>query len=356
MKKVPPTRPQDFVYDLPPDRIAQRPAAKRDTCRLMVLDRLTGRATDRFFSDLPHVLRPGDLLVLNDTRVIPAKFEARRASGGRVEGLFLRRGEAGTWSVLLGGAGRCSPGEALSLGPGQSLVLQERGERGQWAVRPDPPGEVEAILDRFGVTPLPPYIHRPGPMGDREDRAAYQTVYARAPGAVAAPTAGMHFTDALLSALAERGIGHTSVTLHVGYGTFAPVEVDSLADHRMHAEWYDWPAGAVAAVTEPRRRGGRVVAVGTTAVRVLESAARRRGPLRPHRGWPELFLYPPAAFALPDALLPNFHLPASTLVMLVAAFCRPGEAAGTAVILDAYRQAVERGYRFYSYGDAMLIE
>ncbi len=322
----------------------------------MALDRATGRTTDRSFSDLPHLLRDGDLLLLNDTRVIPAKFEARRASGGRVEGLFLQAGEAGTWSVLLRNAGRCKPGETISLGPEQSLVLLERQERGQWTVRPEPPGEAEAVLERFGATPLPPYIRRPGPMLDREDRSAYQTVYARTPGAVAAPTAGLHFTADLLAVLAERGVAHTFVTLHVGLGTFAPVEADTLAGHRMHAEWYQLPAAALAAIDETRRRGGRIVAVGTTAVRVLESAARRPGPLRAHQGWTDLFLYPPAEFALTDALITNFHLPASTLLMLVAALCQPGGEGGTDMLLNAYRQAVQRRYRFYSYGDAMLIE
>ncbi len=308
------------------------------------------------FSELADLLRPGDLLVLNDTRVVPAKFNARRSTGGKIEGLFLREAAGGAWNVLLRNASRCKPGEALGIGPGQQLVIESCEGQGHWVVRPAPAASAEAVLGQFGSTPLPPYIHRPGPMSDVEDRQSYQTVFARTPGAVAAPTAGLHFTEPLLAALAERGVARTHVTLHVGLGTFAPVKAASLADHKMHSEWYELSAVAVEALSRTREQGGRVVAVGTTAVRVLESAGRREGPLAPHRGWTDIFLYPPAEFAWTDALITNFHLPASTLVMLVAAFCSPGRLEGREQILGAYRHAVAEGYRFYSYGDAMLIE
>lgn len=349
--------PRDFHFDLPPERIAQRPAEPRDACRLMRLQRASGRIEHRAFRDLAGLLRPGDLLVLNDTRVVPARFEARRPTGGRVEGLFLRTREDGAWSVLLRNAGKCRPGEQLSLNAtGHALVLLEREQEGQWLARPEPPAGAEDLLGRIGSTPLPPYIRRPGGRDDAEDRTRYQTVYARAPGAVAAPTAGLHFTPELLDVLERQGVGRAYVTLHVGLGTFAPVKAATLAEHPMHSEWYDLPAATLAAVERTRRQGGRVVAVGTTAVRVLESAARRPGPLAPHGGWTDLFLYPPAGFALTDALITNFHLPGSTLIMLVAAFCAPGREEGRERILAAYREAIAAGYAFYSYGDAMLIE
>ncbi len=349
-------RPEDFVYDLPPERIAQRPSEPRDACRLLRLVRATGGIEHRQFTDLPELLRPGDLLVLNDTRVLPAKFPARRRSGAQMEGLFLREREGGDWAVLLKNARRCRPGERLVLGDGQhELELVADEGQGEWVVRPVPACPAEELLGRIGSTPLPPYIRRPGPLSDEQDSQRYQTVFARRPGSVAAPTAGLHFTDRLLAALAARGVERTAVTLHVGLGTFLPVKADTLQGHKMHSEWFDLPASAVEAIRRARQRGGRVVAVGTTAVRVLESVAAR-GPLQPTSGWTKLFLYPPAPFGLTDALITNFHLPASTLLMLVAAFCDPGGTRGRALILDAYRQAVEQQYAFFSYGDAMLIE
>ncbi|MFW6154663.1 MAG: tRNA preQ1(34) S-adenosylmethionine ribosyltransferase-isomerase QueA [Planctomycetota bacterium] len=349
--------PQDFAYELPQSLIAQHPEPGRDTCRLFRLERRTGRLDDHRFDELPRLLRRGDLLVLNDTRVVPAKFVARRATGGRIEGLFLHADAEGRWSVLLRNAGRCRVGEALALGEHWRLILLQGGEEGQWQVRPDPPADAGRILDAVGSTPLPPYIHREaGGAEDAADRQAYQTVYARVGGAVAAPTAGLHFTDALFARLDAAGIGRTTVTLHVGLGTFLPVKTATVAAHRMHSEWYHLPAEAVEAVTRTRAAGGRIVAVGTTVVRVLESAARREGALAPHSAWTDIFLYPPCPFALTDALMTNFHLPASTLIMLVAAFCDPGGTGGREMILEAYREAVRREYRFYSYGDAMLIE
>ena len=348
--------PQDFVYDLPAELIAQVPCRRRDACRLMHLDRESGNIVDRVFRDLVDLLRPGDLLVLNDTRVMPAKFSARRDTGGRVDGLFLREHEDGTWQVLLRNAGRCRPGQTLTLSRRYSLTLMSSQGQGQWLVRLPARASARQVLDEVGTTPLPPYIRRPGPMPDDQDRRCYQTVFARVPGAVAAPTAGLHFTDELLHDLADRGIERTEVTLHVGLGTFAPVKAERLAEHNMHREWYELPARAAEAVRMTRARGGRIVAVGTTVVRVLTSAARRPEPFGPHSGWTDIFLYPPADFELVDALITNFHLPGSTLVMLAAAFCQPGGVGGRERILSAYRQAVEKGYRFYSYGDAMLID
>ena len=308
------------------------------------------------FKNLPDLLRAGDLMVLNDTRVVPARFECRRGTGGRIEGLFLRELSPGQWEVMLKGAGQCKVGETLgfSADPRLRATLTRRAGAGVWQMAVDPPAGAAAVLERIGMTPLPPYIRRPGPMTDGQDRQAYQTVYASAPGAVAAPTAGMHFTPGVLAALRAKEVDVAKVTLHVGLGTFAPVKGHLLAAHRMHAEYYQLGAAAAEAVAAARTEARRVIAVGTTSVRVLETvaAAWASGPCE---GWTELFLYPPAEFRVVDALITNFHLPRSTLLMLVAAFCSPGRTDGVEIILAAYRQAVERGYRFYSYGDAMLI-
>ncbi|MCD4825611.1 MAG: tRNA preQ1(34) S-adenosylmethionine ribosyltransferase-isomerase QueA [Phycisphaerae bacterium] len=351
---------KNFEYDLPERLIAQQPAAKRESSRLMRLFRDSGRVSHHRFEDIPSLLREGDLLVLNDTRVIPARFFCRRASGGRVEGLFLKVAEPGRWEVLLKNAGRCKPGEWLTFDSAdQQLELLENCGQGRWIVSPQPAGEPAEILDKFGITPLPPYIRRGGQneKAAGEDHNRYQTVYADRPGAVAAPTAGLHFTEAIFDALAGAGISTTRVTLHVGLGTFLPVKHDDLAAHPMHSEWYDMPAAAAEAILAAKAQGRRVVAVGTTAMRVCESVARVcGGQVAPASGWTELFLYPPAEFSVIDAMLTNFHLPASTLLMLVAAFCQPGGTDGIQTILDAYAEAIRHEYRFFSYGDAMLIE
>lgn len=350
----------DFDYPLDPSLIAQKPADRREGSRLMRLSRAGGGVTDHTFSELPDLLTEGDLLVVNDTRVIPARFHLRRASGGRIEGLFLRELGTGLWEVMLKGASRCRGGERLDV-EGQAagrceVVLTEKGHQGRWQLRLEPPRGAVELLEQVGQTPLPPYIRRK--QGDEPgDRERYQTIYADRPGAVAAPTAGLHFTDSILKALADKGIERTQVTLHVGVGTFAPVKVQALGQHRMHAEWYELSAASADRINAARTAGRRVVAVGTTSVRVLETVATgREAPLSPRSGWTDIFLYPPAEFHATDALITNFHLPKSTLVMLVAAFCRPGSTEGRAMILDAYQQAALRGYRFYSYGDAMLIE
>ena len=355
---------RDFDYDLPSERIAQHPPAQRDRSRLMVLRRSGGAVEHRQFADLPALLGEGDLLVLNDTRVIPAKFSCRRKTGARLEGLFLRETVEGLWEVLLKNAGRCRPGESLPMdrADGVELELRENLGQGRWRLAAHPPGQAVEILDRAGATPLPPYIRREQAPEQAGDRTSYQTVYASRPGAVAAPTAGLHFTRALLDELAAEGVETARVTLHVGLGTFSPVKSDDLAAHDMHAEWYELSAETADLLNTARSAGRRIVAVGTTSVRVLETvaAAARQGAedWRFHAagGWTDIFLYPPAGFLATDALITNFHLPQSTLLMLVAAFCSPGATDGLKVILDAYAEAIRREYRFYSYGDAMLIE
>ena len=355
-------RTADFDYPLDEGLIAQSPADRRDRSRLMRLRRSDGALSHHVFADLPDLLRPGDVLVVNDTRVVPARFFCERATGGRIEGLFCGQTPSGSWEVLLRSAGRCKPGEALTLrrASGVCLVLQEKLGGGRWRVTPQPPGAAEEILRFAGRTPLPPYIRRGEQDDDGEDRRRYQTVYAARSGAVAAPTAGLHFTDDLLQELAERDIRTVAVTLHVGPGTFAPVQSDTLDGHAMHAEWYELSAEAAQTLTAARRAGRRLVAVGTTSVRVLETIAAAGQPdgelLAPGSGWTELFLYPPARFHLTDALVTNFHLPKSTLLMLVAAFCAPERLDGRETILRAYAEAARLRYRFYSYGDAMLIE
>ncbi len=359
-----PLRTSDFDFSLPPKLIAQKPTSQRDESRLLVLDRPTGELTHRTFVDLPELLARGDLLVLNDTRVIPARFFCRRRTGGRIEGLFLRERSPGEWEVMLKGANRCRPGETLSFVDADDveLTLVENRGAGQWRASVERAQSAVELLTRVGQTPLPPYIHRCDDSQEALDRPRYQTVYADRPGAVAAPTAGLHFTDELFARLAQRGIETTRLTLHVGAGTFLPVTADSPADHEMHAEWYDLPADAAEAITAARTASRRVVAVGTTSIRVLETIARdqratcRHQPLQSATGWTDIFIYPPAEFLAVDALITNFHLPQSTLLMLVAAFCSPGDTNGLAMILDTYAQAVREEYRFFSYGDAMLIE
>ena len=347
---------EDFDYVLPAELVAQRPAEPRDSSGLMVLDRSAGRRDHRRFTDLPELLQAGDLLVVNDTQVIPARFECRRPSGGRIEGLFLREGDPGQWIVMLKGASRCRLGEELAITGADDarMTLSERQGEGVWRVEVGGGESPAALLERVGRTPLPPYIRRPGEMDDSDDRQSYQTIYAARPGAVAAPTAGLHFTERVTAALAAKGVETAKVTLHVGLGTFAPVKVDKLADHTMHSEWWQMSADAARAVRAAKDDGRRVIAVGTTSVRVVE-AASAGGAFEAGDGWTDLFLYPPADFRVVDALLTNFHLPRSTLLMLVAAFCSPGAEDGLGMILDAYAEAVRERYRFYSYGDAMLI-
>jgi S-adenosylmethionine:tRNA ribosyltransferase-isomerase len=340
--------PAFFDYKLPPELIAQEPVEPRDHSRLLVVERGSGALQHRQFLDLPELLAPGDLLVLNDTRVLPARLLGRRTStGGAWEGLFLRCLPDGAWDMLCQTRGRLRESETIAIEPGPlTLRLLERLPEGLWRVAPSEAGAPPAILERHGHVPLPPYIRKGH---DRpEDRAHYQTVFAQAPGAVAAPTAGLHFTQRVFDRLSQRGIAWTFVTLHVGLGTFRPIAAADYTQHAMHREWGELPQQAVAVLEDCRQRGGRLVAVGTTTVRVLETAARL-GPLRPWSGETDLYIYPPYEFRAVDALLTNFHLPRSTLLLLASAF------AGVELLRRAYAVAVQESYRFYSYGDAMLI-
>jgi S-adenosylmethionine:tRNA ribosyltransferase-isomerase len=348
-----------YDYDLPPERIAQEPCPQRDRARLLVLRRQepaqTPALSHHLVCDLPDLLRPGDLLVLNDTRVVPARLVGRRArTEGKWEGLFVRQLPDGAWELLCQTRGRLIVGETLLVDAptgdagGLRLVLVGRAAEGRWLARPSAPGSAAELLTRYGQVPIPPYI-RKGRAG-AGDRERYQTVYAARPGAVAAPTAGLHFTEPLFAELQRRGVGRAFVTLHVGPGTFRPVQVEDVTQHRMEAEWGELPSATAEAIAACKARGGRVVAVGTTTVRVLETAAREPALRTPHwHGLTDLTICPPFAFRAVDALLTNFHLPRSSLLLLVAAF------AGLEPIRAAYRTAVEQGYRFYSYGDAMLI-
>ena len=354
-------KPGDFDFELPSELIAQRPSARRDAAALLHLDRARGLWDDRGFKQLPQLLHPGDLLVMNDTLVIPARFRCTRSTGGRVEGLFLRAPGAGRWEVMLKNAGKCRTGESLTMTASGSagrisIVLVENLGRGRWVVAPTDRGDVLEILQAVGTTPLPPYIHRDAGDDDSDDRQRYQTIYASCPGAVAAPTAGLHFTGELFDAMTDAGIGACFLTLHVGAGTFLPVKTDDLAAHQMHAEVYELSAEAAQAINAARDEGRRIVAVGTTVVRVLETLAARGDGFAQTSGTTDIFIYPPAEFRSVDALITNFHLPRSTLLMLVSAFCSPGATGGVEMILSAYRHAVESEYRFFSYGDAMLIE
>lgn len=335
-------------FQLPPERIAQEPCSPRDHARLLVVRREESVLEQRRFFDLPDLLRPGDLLVLNDTRVLPARLLGQRSrTAGKWEGLYLRTLEDGTWEMLCKSGGKPQAGETIDVLPGPLVLhLVEKLPEGRWRVRPDAPGTAADLLQLYGHVPLPPYIRKGE---DRpEDRVSYQTVFAHRPGAVAAPTAGLHFTPELFARLQDRGIGTAFVTLHVGPGTFRPIEAEDFREHPMHAEWGELPETTAAAVHTCLRTGNRVVAVGTTSVRVLETAGRL-GSLNHWSGDTDLFIHPPYEFQVVRGLITNFHLPRTTLLLLVAAF------AGVELTQRAYREALAGDYRFYSYGDAMLI-
>jgi S-adenosylmethionine:tRNA ribosyltransferase-isomerase len=339
-------RLSEFDFALPPELIAQVPARPRDAARLLVLDRATGARTHRTFRDLPACLRPDDVLVLNDTKVLPARLRARRQpAGGAVEVLLLRPTADGTWEALVKPGRRVRKGDRLTFAAGLlEGVVGERMDGGTRTIVLEHQGELMPILQRVGEMPTPPYITR-----RLEDPQDYQTVFARAPGAVAAPTAGLHFTEALLAAVRRRGVEIAYLTLHVGLGTFRPVKVEDVAHHRMDAEVYEISVETAAAINRARGRGGRVVAVGTTCVRALESAAEPDGMVCARTASTNLFITPGYRFRVTDALVTNFHLPKSTLLMLASAF------AGRERLLAAYAEAIREGYRFYSFGDAMLI-
>ncbi|MGH6660044.1 MAG: tRNA preQ1(34) S-adenosylmethionine ribosyltransferase-isomerase QueA [Rhodospirillales bacterium] len=339
-------RVSDFDFDLPPRFIAQRPAVPRDSARLLAVGR---EFRDLGVRDLPGLLAPGDVMVVNDTRVIPARLGGKRSGGGRVEVTLIKPEGGGAWQALAKPAGKLMTGERLSFAAGLSAEVAAKADGGQVTLRfPLADDELAATLEAHGIMPLPPYIKR-GPAGDARDRDDYQTLFAERPGAVAAPTAGLHFTPALLAAIADRGVTVARLTLHVGAGTFLPVKAADTGDHRMHAEWGEIGEQAAAAVNAARARGARVVAVGSTALRLLETAAGADGRLEPFRGDTDIFITPGYRFRIVDALLTNFHLPRSTLFMLVAAF------AGLARMKAAYDHAKANGYRFYSYGDACWL-
>lgn len=348
-----------YDYILPAELIAGVPAARRDASRLLVVDRQRNTVEHRCFTDLPDLLHPGDLLVMNNTRVVPARLVGlRTATGGKWEGLFLREETSGSWRIIGQTRGKLVPGETITLLPAggghgkgdQSqtallLTLAEKLDDGEWIVRPASDRPTWDLLDQFGTMPLPPYLQRDAASMDWE---RYQTIYADAPGAVAAPTAGLHFTPEILERCRERGIESARVTLHVGLGTFRPVSAERLSEHQMHHEWCELPGETATAIERTRAAGNRVVAIGTTTVRTLESAAQR-GPLKPWQGETNLFIRPPFRFQVTDALLTNFHLPKSTLLVLIATF------AGRERMLSVYETAIQERYRFYSYGDSMLI-
>ena len=334
----------DFHFDLPPELIAQAPLPERSASRLLVLQAATRTWQDRMFRELPSMLRKGDLLVFNDTRVLPARLYGHKPSGGAVEILIERVTGAHEATVQLGVSKKPREGTVIVLGDGSHATVLGRDES-FFRLRFESPEPLERLLLKLGEMPLPPYISR---HADASDMERYQTVYARAPGAVAAPTAGLHFDAALMDQLREMGVDFGYVTLHVGAGTFQPVRAEELSHHTMHREWLNVGASLIEQIHRTRRAGGRVIAVGTTVVRALESATVD-GELRPFAGETQIFIFPGYRITSIDALITNFHLPQSTLLMLVSAF------AGREFILDAYRHAVQERYRFFSYGDAMLI-
>lgn len=357
------SRVSDYDYDLPPDRVASYPAEQRDQSRLLVVPRNDGDVRHEAFSDLPGHFSPGDLLVLNESRVLPVRLLGRKPTGAPAEVFLLRpapglapgseghppvgEGEEGRiWEALVRPGGKLKPGRMVEVAPELSVEILDSTPEGGRIVRLVTHLPTREALDRFGAMPLPPYIQR---AAEELDRDRYQTVYARDPGSVAAPTAGLHFTDSLLDAIAIRGVGIAKVTLHVGIGTFRPMDVEDPGDHVMHSEWYQIPSQAAEAINRCRAEGGSIWAVGTTVVRTLESGVGSDGRIRPGQGTTQLFIRPPYEFKIVDRLITNFHLPRSTLMMLVAAF------AGYDRIRGAYDVAIEEGYRFYSYGDAMVI-
>lgn len=337
----------DFDYELPPELIAQRPCPERDGSRMMTMGRRSGACQTHPFSKFPDFLRPDDCLVLNDTKVIPARLFGRKESGGgQVEALLLERTGPGRWQALLRPGRRLKPSARVRLDGGDFFyTVKEKTPDGRFALEFSTPDVLE-MLQQQGATPLPPYLHR---AADESDVERYQTVYARHPGAVAAPTAGLHFTDAMLRSIEAQGTRLATVTLHVGQGTFQPVAATRVEEHVMHAESFTLSPAAADVVNDCRRRGGRIVAVGTTSVRVLESCTDAGGTVVPRQGQTRLFMHPPDEPRAVDVLLTNFHLPRSTLLMLVSCFSSREQ------VLAAYRRAIAERLRFYSYGDCMLL-
>ncbi|MBW8035880.1 MAG: tRNA preQ1(34) S-adenosylmethionine ribosyltransferase-isomerase QueA [Planctomycetes bacterium] len=341
-------------YNLPSELIAQKPAHLRTLSRLLVMDRSKNTLHDRNFPDIIEYLDPGDCLVLNDTKVIPARFFARKTTGAKLEGLFIAAHESGTWQVMLKNARKIKKEDHLIITDRQGndfcrARAIDRTPTGQWLIEPESNDTPEQILEKIGFAPLPPYIKRsPDKQTDQSDLTRYQTVYARQTGAIAAPTAGLHFTDQLLEKIKQKGAQLAYVTLHVGAGTFKPVTADNLADHDIHSETYSLDEKNARIINDAIAKNKRIIAVGTTTVRTLETIAKQRN-LTPQTGDTKLFISPPYDFKVVDAIITNFHLPKSTLLALIAAF------AGLEEVQNAYKHAIQKKYRFYSYGDAMLI-
>ncbi len=337
---------KDFYFDLPQELIAQDPLEDRSASRLLVLDKFTGRMEHRGFRDVTEYLKKGDCLVINDTKVIPARlYGQRQDTGAKIEVLLLKRKEKDVWETLVKPGKKARPGTVISFGggllAGEVIDVVEEGNR---LIRFSYEGIFEEILDRLGQMPLPPYITH-----ELKDKNRYQTVYAKHEGSAAAPTAGLHFTEELLRRIQDMGVTIAHVTLHVGLGTFRPVKVDNVLDHHMHSEFYQIEEEEAAKINRARENGGRIICVGTTSCRTLESAAAEDGSLKAGSGWTDIFIYPGYRFKILDGLITNFHLPESTLVMLVSAL------AGREHVLQAYEEAIRQRYRFFSFGDAMLI-
>ena len=357
-----PLKTADFEFDLPPDLVAQHPTPIRDASRLLAIERATGQHAHHNFTDLPKFLNAGDVLVLNNSRVIPARLHGRKLAGkATVEMLLIAPAQDFTWWALVRPGKRLPPGTRIAIHdhteqptPIVAKVI-EKNEEGHARLRFDGTVDILAELDRLGEMPLPPYIHRDAHNQTEEDIDRYQTVYADPAGSIAAPTAGLHFTEALLDQLRTQGVEIHALTLHVGLGTFAPVKADLLDEHHMHTEHYTLPPETSAAINAAKIERRRIIAVGTTTVRVLESAAQTHKPLAATSRSTDIFIYPPYEFRIVDALITNFHLPQSTLLMLVSAFAAPGELRGREWMLKTYAEAIREKYRFFSYGDAMLI-
>lgn len=338
---------KDFYFELPQELIAQDPLEDRSASRLLVLDKETGAITHRGFRDILEYLNPGDCLVINDTKVIPARlFGVKKDTGAKIEILLLKRREKDVWETLVKPGKKAKPGTEIDFGEGiLSGTVLETVDEGNRLIRFSYEGIFEEILDRLGQMPLPPYITH-----QLKDKNRYQTVYARHDGSAAAPTAGLHFTKELLQEIRDKGVEIATVTLHVGLGTFRPVKVENVQDHHMHSEFYIVEEQEAEKINRTKKNGGRVICVGTTSCRTVESAAGEDGTVKPGSGWTDIFIYPGYRFKVLDCLITNFHLPESTLVMLVSAL------AGREHILHAYEEAIKERYRFFSFGDAMFIK
>lgn len=336
----------DFNYELPEELIAQDPLLKRSDSRLMVLNREDDSIAHKHFRDITEYIKPGDCLVINDTKVLPARLiGAKEGTGASIEVLLLKRHDDKTWETLVKPGKKARPGARISFGDGKLIgEVVDVVEEGNRLVRFEYEGIFEEVLDELGQMPLPPYITH-----HLEDKNRYQTVYAKHTGSAAAPTAGLHFTDELLESLQSMGVKIARVTLHVGLGTFRPVKVENILEHHMHSEFYMIDEEAASTINETRKNGGKIISVGTTSTRTLETAAREDGTIKPCSGWTEIFIYPGYKFKCVDRLITNFHLPESTLLMLVSALYDREK------VLEAYRVAVEERYRFFSFGDAMII-